>query len=196
MVTVKLVNGQQDVYELSYQLDPKDDPNRLDNRVLVDASEGWGVTRHEHFFPNGKSARLMICDYKTDDSGLWVSTRGQFRDLWGKDVPDLDWRFAVRRCVVNDSEFDESVIGVKLSKGTFVTDNRYRVSYRVGEGVMSGSDLTHLALKAREAENARRKPEGIAEDASGRSAWLRRVLTGTAVLLVLIRRRMVGGGSG
>jgi hypothetical protein len=113
-VTVKPVNGRQQVYELSYELDPKDDPHHLKHRVVVDADKGWVVTRHEQFFPDGKSGRLSTCDYRHGKGGLWVPTAGQFRNLWGKEVPDLDWRFKVHRVVVNDRRFDQSVFDTEV----------------------------------------------------------------------------------
>jgi hypothetical protein len=108
-VAVKPVNGQQGVYELGYELDPKNDPDHLTHRVQVDAGKGWVVTRHEQFFPDGKSARLSTCDYRRGEDGWWVPTAGQFRHLWGKEVPNLDWRFKAGRVVVNDPHFDQSI---------------------------------------------------------------------------------------
>jgi protocatechuate 3,4-dioxygenase beta subunit len=113
-VSIEPVKGQPGVYELGYELDPQDDPHHLKHRVLVDAGKGWVVTRHEQFFPDGKSARLSTCDYRRGEDGWWVPSAGQFRNLWGRQVPDLDWRFKVGRVVVNDPRFDQSVFQPEL----------------------------------------------------------------------------------
>ena len=130
-IAVEAVESEKGVYELRYRLDPKDDPHNLEHRVRIDVGKGWVVTRHEQFFPNGKSARLKTCEYKQDARGRWVPTKGRFMNLWGSDVPDLDWRFKVNRIVVNDPEFDESVFDVTLKPGTYVSDIRYDDSYWV-----------------------------------------------------------------
>lgn len=108
-VNVESLKGQSAVYELGYELDDKDDPHHLKHRVLIDADKGWLVTRNEQFFPDGRSARLSSCDYRRGEDGWWLPTKGQFRNLWGKEVPDLDWRFKTGRVVVNDSHFDEKI---------------------------------------------------------------------------------------
>ncbi len=113
-VSVEPVKGQPAVYQLGYELDAKDHPNHLKHRVLVDAGKGWVVTRHEQFFPNGSSARLSTCEYRRGEGGWWVPTAGQFRFLWGGTVPTLDWKFRVRRVVVNDPHFDESIFQPEL----------------------------------------------------------------------------------
>ncbi len=154
-VTVGPAGGQQDVYELRYRFDPKDDPDRLEHRVLVDAGKGWVVTRHEQFFPDGKSARLTTCDYKRADRGLWVPTKGKVWNLWGKDVPDRECRFTVRRVVANDPAFDERVFDVKLERGVYVSDTPHHASYWLEEDVVSGSDLTRLARDALAKQSAR-----------------------------------------
>jgi cytochrome oxidase Cu insertion factor (SCO1/SenC/PrrC family) len=147
-VTVQPVTGQQGAYELRYRLDPKHDPDGLEHRVLVDAGKGWLVTRHEQFFPDGKSARLSTCDYKRGDDGRWIPSKGQFRNLWGKDVPGLDWRFAVRRIAVNDPKFDDGVFAVKAERGVYVSDIRQLVSYWAEENIASASDLARLTRDA------------------------------------------------
>lgn len=198
-VVVKPVGKQQDLYEVRYKLDSKSDPDHLERRFMVDAAKGWVITRYEQSFQNGKSARLIVCDYKANNvSGLWIPAKGQFLNLWGKDVPDLDWRFSVRGCVVNDPAFDESIFDIKLTKGVYVTDNRYKVSYTVGEDVVSGDDLAGLAERAREAEDARRKPRGIVDDTRGGLRWYRRALVGVGagvgiflVVIAFVRRKML-----
>jgi hypothetical protein len=119
-VTVEPVAGQQRVYELDYELDPKDDPHHLKHRVLVDVGKGWVITRHEQFFPDGKSGRLATCDYQHGEGGLWTPTGGQFRNLWGSEVPDLDWRFKVHRVVINNPRFALSVFDAKVERGVYV----------------------------------------------------------------------------
>jgi uncharacterized GH25 family protein len=113
-VSVEPVKGQPAVYELGYELDSKDDPYHLKHRVLVDADKGWLVIRHEQFFPDGKSARLSTCDYRRGEDGWWVPTAGQFRHLWGKEVPNLDWRFKAGRVVINDPHFDQRIFQPEL----------------------------------------------------------------------------------
>jgi beta-lactamase regulating signal transducer with metallopeptidase domain len=113
-ISVEPVKGQHEVYELGYELDAKDDPNHLTHHVLVDAGKGWVITRDEHLFPNGKSARLSTCDYRRSEDGWWLPTVGQFRFLWGGTVPTLDWRFKVGRVVVNDPHFDQTIFQPEL----------------------------------------------------------------------------------
>ena len=66
------------------------------------------------FFPDGKSARLSTCEYRRGEDGWWLPTTGQFRYLWGKEVPGLDWRFNTKRVVINDPHFDERVFQPEL----------------------------------------------------------------------------------
>src|SRR5208282_3921888 len=113
-VSVEPVKGRAGVYELGYEFDPKDDPDHLKHRVLVDAGKGWVVLRNEEFFPDGKSARLSTCEYRRGEDGWWLPTTGQFRYLWGKEVPGLDWRFNTKRVVINDPHFDEQVFQPEL----------------------------------------------------------------------------------
>ena len=95
-VTVEPVSDQQDVYQIGYQLDPKDDEDRMTHQVVVDAGQGWIITRHEQFFPNGKSARRRTCEYQRTPNQVWMPAKGQIRNLWGGDPSGLDWRFTVR----------------------------------------------------------------------------------------------------
>ena len=113
-VTVQPVAGQQGVYELSYKFDTKRDPDNLTHRVVVDGAKGWVVTRHEQFFPNGKSGRLSTCEYQRGEGDLWTPTSGRFVNYWGKDTPQFDWRFNVKRVVVNNPRFDKGIFDTKL----------------------------------------------------------------------------------
>ena len=113
-VSVEPVKGQPEVYQLGYELDAKDDPNHLKHTVLIDAGKGWAVTRHEQLFPNRSSARLWTCEYRRGDDGWWVPTAGRIVFMWGGTVPTLDWRFKVRRIMVNDQHFDQSVFQPEL----------------------------------------------------------------------------------
>ena len=83
-VTIGPLNGRSAVYELRYQLSPKDDPDGLRNRVQVDAAKGWVITRHEQFFPDGKSARLSTCDYRLGEGGWWLPTGRSISEFVGK----------------------------------------------------------------------------------------------------------------
>jgi peroxiredoxin len=148
-VTVEPVSGQQDAYELRYQRDPKNDEDRMTHQVIVDAGKGWAVTRHEQFFPNGKSARRRTCEYLRTPNGVWMPAKGQIRNLWGGETTGLDWRFTVRRIVVNSPGFDQSVFDIRIPPKFYVTDMRQKVSYWVGEAAVSGGDLTRLAQQSR-----------------------------------------------
>lgn len=187
-VAVEPVSGHPNVYELRYQLDPIADPEHLTHRVLLDAGRGWIVTRHEQFFPNGKSARLKTCEYQRCESGVWVPAKGQFLNLWGGDVPDLDWRFTVRRAAANNPQFDQSIFDVRIPPKFYVTDMRQNISYWVGEETISNTDLTRLTQQALNARSARSEGVGIPQDMH---PWLRAFRVAASVIFILLIAAMI-----
>jgi peroxiredoxin len=164
-VTVEPVSGQQDVYRLGYQRDPKDDEDRMTHQVVVDAGKGWVITRHEQFFPNGRSARRRTCEYQRTLNQVWMPAKGQIRNLWGGDPSGLDWRFTVRRAAANNPQFDQSIFDVRIPPQFYLTDIRRNVSYWVGERAVSNADLTRLTQQALDAQSARTKGVEIPQDA-------------------------------
>jgi hypothetical protein len=183
-VTVEPVSGQQDVYQLGYQLDPKDDEDRLTHQVVVDAGKGWVITRHEQFFPNGKSARRRTCEYQRTPNGVWLPAKGQIRNWWGGDVPDLDWRFT-------------SIFEVRIPPKFYVSDMRQKVSYWAKDEVVLVAKLTPPAQEARGRKaQADTSDAGAAE--TGRPLWVVVLFLGVGILLVLVlglivlRRRTAG----
>ena len=196
-VTVEPVSGQQDVYQLGYQLDPKDDEDRMTHQVVVDAGKGWVITRHEQFFPNGKSARRRTCEYQRTPNGVWMPAKGQIRNLWGGDPSGLDWRFTVRRAMANNPQFDQSIFDVRIPPKFYVSDMRQKVSYWAKDEVVLVAKLTPPAQEARGTKAEAGTSEVLAAE-TGRPLWVVVLFLGVGILLVLVlglivlRRRMAG----
>ena len=63
------------------------------------------------------------------------------------DTPYWDWRFETTKAIFNDPSFDQHVFDVRLKRDTWVSDTRYKVSYRVDKEEVVASDLARYAAE-------------------------------------------------
>ncbi len=170
-VAVESVEGEQEAYVVRFRAPEDRDPSGNLHSVFIDPAKEWVITRHEVHDSSGALRSLETFEYAADSGGIWLPKSGSSKN-WGTSGPDQEpareWRFEVKEIRYNDPEFDDSVFEVSLPPGTYVTDNRYRVSYWVGEASAVTRDLAELAQQAaaEQAATLRRldEPRGVPVD--------------------------------
>jgi thiol-disulfide isomerase/thioredoxin len=123
--------------------------------VIVMPEQNWPVESLRSYMGDGNLAREIVCDYKKQEDGLWVPIRLRHTH-WGErkqgDLPYWIWSCEVTKGILNDPSFDQHVFDLRLKPDTWVSDTRYKVSYRIGRKEAVASDLDRYAAEARKAE--------------------------------------------
>jgi hypothetical protein len=143
--------------------------------ALLDSTKGWLPVHVDAVDPKGRVLRRSTCDYDATARGLWAPRHGSLKHYGTRqlgETPVWEWRFDVKKVVLNNPSFDETVFNITLSPDTAVSDIRYGVTYRVGDDEVLGNQLTALAERARQERNESAAGAPEQQLSTGRTVFL------------------------